>query len=89
MDPASCMKAAEDEARNQAAAMGATHLLMTYNGITLTEGVFKGYAYKCADNQVGVQRMELNTETPATIGCTKDVECKGNRICERGRCVSP
>ena len=26
---------------------------------------------------------------PAQAGCTKDVECKGERICENGRCVYP
>lgn len=88
-DAPSCMSAAAAEARNQAAEMGATHLLKTYNGINLTHGLFDGYAYKCAENQVGVQRTELNTQTPTSAGCTKDVECKGNRICERGRCVSP
>ncbi len=88
-DPSSCMIAAEDEARNQAAKMGATHLVRTYSGYNLTHGLFDGYAYKCADNQVGVQRMELNTQTPTSAGCTKDVECKGNRVCEAGRCVSP
>lgn len=83
------MIAAAAEARNQAARMGATHLLRTYNGISLTHGLFDGYAYKCADNQVGVQRMELNTNSPTAAGCTKDTECKGNRVCDAGRCVSP
>jgi hypothetical protein len=89
VDPSSCMSAAEAEARNQAAKMGATHLLRTYSGINLTHGLFDGYAYQCADNQVGVQRMELNTQTTTSTGCTKDVECKGDRVCEGGRCVSP
>lgn len=26
---------------------------------------------------------------PATAGCTKDTDCKGDRICEAGRCVAP
>ena len=89
VDPSSCMIAAAAEARNQAAEIGATHLLRTYSGINLTHGLFDGYAYKCAENQVGVQRMELNTQIPPSVGCTKDVECKGNRVCEGGRCVSP
>jgi hypothetical protein len=89
VDPSSCMRAAAAEARNQAAKMGATHLLRTYSGINLTHGLFDGYAYKCADSQVGVQRMELNTQSPTAAGCTKDVECRGDRVCEGGRCVSP
>src|SRR5437868_3067863 len=62
VDPPSCMSAAEAEARNQAATMGATHLLKTYSGVNLTHGLFDGYAYRCAENQVGVQRMELSTQ---------------------------
>lgn len=27
--------------------------------------------------------------SPATGGCTKDSDCKGDRICERGQCVAP
>jgi len=27
--------------------------------------------------------------TPAGADCTKDIECKGDRICEQGRCVAP
>jgi len=88
-NPSSCMSAAAAKARNEAAKMGATHLLKTFNGIGISHGLFDGYAYKCADNQVGVQRMELNTQTPTPAGCTKDVECKGDRICEGGRCISP
>lgn len=26
---------------------------------------------------------------PAADGCTKDTDCKGDRVCESGRCVSP
>jgi Tol biopolymer transport system component len=29
------------------------------------------------------------TATPNTGGCNKDTDCKGNRICEASRCVSP
>ncbi|HEY8091100.1 MAG TPA: hypothetical protein VIF09_24725 [Polyangiaceae bacterium] len=27
--------------------------------------------------------------SPAHADCTKDIECKGDRVCEEGRCVSP
>ena len=89
MDPPSCMSAAASVARNQAAEMGATHLLKTYSGINLTHGLFDGFAYKCADTQAGTQRVEISTQPPISTGCTKDIECKGDRICEDGRCVSP
>lgn len=26
---------------------------------------------------------------PTAYGCTKDTDCKGDRICENGKCVSP
>jgi hypothetical protein len=26
---------------------------------------------------------------PASAGCSKDVDCKGTRVCERGACVEP
>ena len=26
---------------------------------------------------------------PADAGCTKDTDCKGDRVCDRGACVSP
>jgi len=89
VDPASCMSAAAVQGRNQAAKLGATHLTKTYSGIDLTHGLFEGDAYKCADNQVGVQRVELTAPNPPFVGCTKDMECKGDRICDAGRCVSP
>lgn len=30
----------------------------------------------------------IDASVPAT-GCTKDIECKGDRLCEGGRCVAP
>jgi len=26
---------------------------------------------------------------PAGAGCAKDVDCKGDRVCEQGHCVDP
>lgn len=31
----------------------------------------------------------MPTELAPSPGCTKDTDCKGDRICERGACVSP
>lgn len=28
-------------------------------------------------------------EAPAPVACAKDTDCKGDRICERGDCISP
>lgn len=89
VDPASCMSAAAAQGRNQAAKMGATHLLSTFSGVNLTHGLFEGDAFKCSNDQIGVQRVELKETSPEALGCSKDTDCKGDRICEAGRCVSP
>lgn len=89
VDPQSCMNAAAARGRNKAAELGATHLLPTFNGISFTHGLFEGDAFKCTDEQVGVQKMEVRKGEPEFVGCTKDIECKGDRICDRGQCVSP
>lgn len=89
VDPSSCMYAAMGEGRNKAAELGATHLVTTFSGISLTHGLYEGDAYKCANNQVGVQRMEIVAPNTTAAGCTRDIECKGERICEGGRCVPP
>jgi len=89
VDPASCMHAAMGEGRNKAAELGATHLVTTFSGISITHGLYEGDAYKCANNQVGVQRMEIVAPNTTAAGCTKDIECKGDRVCEGGLCVSP
>lgn len=88
IDPPTCMQAARNEGRNQAAEMGATHLVTTYSGINLTHGLYEGDAYSCANDKTGVQRVEIMTPSPTDAGCTKDIECKGDRVCEGGRCVS-
>jgi hypothetical protein len=76
------MEAARDEGRNQAAEMGATHLVTTYNGINLTHGLYEGDAYNCTNDKTGVQKVEIMTSSPTVAGCTKDIECKGDRVCE-------
>lgn len=89
VDPGSCMEAARNEGRNQAAQMGATHLVTTYNGINLTHGLYEGDAYICAEDKTGVQRTEIVSPTPTAAGCARDIDCKGDRVCEGGRCVPP
>lgn len=41
-----------------------------------------GIAYRCE-----APGAAPTAPAPATAGCTKDVECKGDRICEAGRCI--
>ncbi len=31
----------------------------------------------------------VGNSNPTAAGCTKDTDCKGERVCEQGRCVSP
>ena len=31
----------------------------------------------------------VDTPVPGAAGCTRDVDCKGSRVCERGVCVEP
>lgn len=79
--------AARNDAANQAANIGATHVRFAGAPGKWPSGVFGGGtaytvtadAYRCDDAMV----------TPAGPGqgCTKDTDCKGERICEAGKCV--
>ena len=33
--------------------------------------------------------VSLAWSSPALAGCEKDTDCKGDRICEQGACVTP
>ncbi len=37
----------------------------------------------------GAGEASAPAPAPGTAGCTKDVDCKGDRVCSRGECVDP
>jgi hypothetical protein len=83
--------AARNDAANKAAELGATHLRLTGEPGKWPSGVFGGgtaftvtcIAYRCAESATDPPRGARDA------GCTKDTDCKGERICESGRCVAP
>ncbi len=82
---------AERDARDKAAAAGATHIRFE-PASDPDRAVAK--AYRCEASsapQPGSQPAPAAAAAPAATvaGCTKDIECKGDRICEAGRCVEP
>lgn len=82
------VEAARVDARNEAARAGATHLRFlrterwpsgTFgggNGVTVS-----GVAYRCGTPGRAPESIQA--------GCTKDTDCKGDRICESGQCTDP
>lgn len=84
------VEAARNDARDEAARQGATHLLFTGEPTLWPSGTFgggravtvSGIAYKCA-----------SAAAPAAVtsdqGCSKDTDCKGDRICQARTCVDP
>lgn len=80
-------------AKNEAGRMGGTHLLITHHAMGDWAANVEGAAYLCAPGQGGRQAVELvggGQGTGAkTSGCARDTDCKGERVCEDGRCVDP
>lgn len=80
-------QSARNEALNDAARKGATHVRFAANPERWPSATFgggkgvtmSGVAYKC-------EAAPALQEPP---GCTKDTDCKGNRICESRTCVDP
>jgi len=70
------------EMYESAAALGATHVSYEdKKGAYWSTGQHvQGTAYKCPTGYSG---------PPASVGCTKDTDCKGDRICASGTCVEP
>jgi hypothetical protein len=83
---------AEKEMINKTERMGGNVIL-----VHSSEGGFNGAkavgdAYLCsAGAQDAGQKQAPPAETPAggQGGCLKDTDCKGERVCESGRCVKP
>jgi hypothetical protein len=82
-------QSARNEALNEAAHRGATHVRFAANPERWPSGTFgggqgltlSGVAYRC-------EAAPAPQESTGP-GCTKDTDCKGNRICESRTCVDP
>jgi hypothetical protein len=35
------------------------------------------------------EAAKVEADKPKSAGCAKDMDCKGDRVCEKGECVSP
>ncbi len=71
---------ARGDARDQAARIGATAIRFQPPDPKNPDRAV-GTAYDCS--------KPPPPPSPAVAGCTKDTDCKGDRICESGRCVEP
>ena len=83
---------AEKELRKKTDKLGGNVVLLhsSRGGFYGAEAV--GDAYLCAAGAQEPGKKETPTpETPAggPGGCTRDTDCKGDRICESGKCVNP
>jgi len=89
----SYVKFARIEALNLAAAKGATHVVYekpwTFEG---RDGNRAEYVvarmYVCEEVEPASATASPAAASPAQ-GCTKDTDCKGERICEAAKCVDP
>ena len=86
--------AARNDARNEAARAGATHVRFTGGPDQWPSGTFgggkavtvSGVAYKCSNPVAPALAPAPESAEP---GCSKDTDCKGDRICQSRTCVDP
>lgn len=82
----------EEEMMKKAARLGANVVLVNDSRGGFMGAESSGEAYLCgAGAPAPAARQVPVTEAPAAgqAGCVKDTDCKGDRICEYGRCVDP
>ena len=83
---------AEKEMRKKTDRMGGNVILVhsSEGGFNGAKAVGDAYLCTAGDRDTGSKETPP-TETPAggQGGCRKDTDCKGDRICESGRCVKP
>jgi hypothetical protein len=95
----------EAEMRDKAARMGADVVLVDFSSGGFWGAKSTGDAYLCQGRTPEIRTEQAPPpripapasapapamETPASgpAGCVKDTDCKGDRICESGRCVKP
>ena len=96
---------AEAEMRGNAARLGADTVLVHSSSGGFWGADSSGDAYKCPPGRTSDSRKEPapapalapapapapapEMPAPGPGGCLKDTDCKGDRICESGRCVKP
>jgi hypothetical protein len=82
----------EKEMRNKAERMGANVILVHLSRGGFNGGESVGDAYLCppGDQKTG-KAQAPPADKPFSVqgGCMKDTDCKGDRVCESGRCVKP
>jgi hypothetical protein len=83
----------EKEMRNKAERMGADVILvhLSRGGFNGGESVGDAYLCQAGDQNAGKVQAAPPAEKPSGVqgGCMKDTDCKGDRVCESGRCVKP
>jgi hypothetical protein len=89
----SLIEYAVNDLRNQAEALGATHVVystpsMGGNQGTTTSAMVMGEALRC---EAGEEPSSPARPVAATKsrGCEYDNQCKGDRVCVDGKCVAP
>jgi hypothetical protein len=89
---------ARNRAINAAADMGATHVVLGDPRREEGTTYFAARAYRCEEGPSpppaalqppATPPAEPATEPAAPSGCGKDTDCKGDRVCEAGKCVDP
>ncbi len=96
---------AERELRNKTEEMGGNVVLVHYSEGGFHGARANGDAYLCqaeaGESEAKKASVTESSESdpaktvpissPPSVpgGCTKDTDCKGNRICESGKCVNP
>ncbi len=73
---AACYKAASEACRSE------YEILQTGKGFSMM-------SWTSVEHTLIVECGTRKVDAPATAGCAKDTDCKGDRVCDRGRCVSP
>ncbi len=80
---------ARGDAADQAARIGATAIHFRPVDPKNPDRIV-GTAYDCSrPAEPAAAPSSPAAAAPAAIGCAKDTDCKGDRICESGRCVEP
>jgi hypothetical protein len=74
---------AVNEMIERAAQLGATHVVLdptSEASYWTTSEIARGKAYRCAQVRGPAVRAEQ-------VGCGKDTDCKGSRVCREGKCM--